>query len=90
MAHKRVPWPKEVERKRLEVLEAKLDYDQARDGVDHNQQMIEKEKRLIERAQEHLAVSERLARYEQTAGVRASAKLAKLSAELAKLSEPGA
>ena len=86
-AHKRVPWPKELERKKLEVLEAKQEYDSALHGVDHNQKMIETEKRLIERAQEHLALSEKLARYEQTTGVAASAKLAKLSAELAKLSK---
>ena len=88
-AHKRVPFPKELERKKLEVLEAKQDYDSARDGVSYNEKTIEKEKHLIELVQKRKAQSEKLLRYEQSAGVAASAKLAKLSAELAKLSKGG-
>jgi hypothetical protein len=67
-AHKRVPWPKEPERKRLELLETKAELDSARDGVEFNERQIAGAKKLIESAEKGMAMSEKLRRYEALVG----------------------
>ena len=78
-AHARVPYPKEPERKKLELLEAKADFDQAKSNIESAQRMVETGKKMVEKAQRGVAESEKLAQYEVRVGAAASAKLAKLS-----------
>ncbi len=78
-AHERVPWPKEPERKKLELLEAKADFDLARSQLEASKKIIPITKKLVKKAQENLAESEALARFETRWAADAAAKLAKLS-----------
>lgn len=78
-AHARVPWPMEAEREKLELLEAKRDFDEAKGGVESVQRMVETGKKVIKKAQESLAETEALARFEVRQAASAAAKLAKLS-----------
>ena len=78
-AHARVPYPMEPERKKLELLEAKADFDLARSQLESSKKTIPISKRLVKRAQETLAENEALARFETRWAADAAAKLAKLS-----------
>ncbi len=78
-AHTRVPYPMEPERERLELLQAKADFDFAKDSLESVQRMVETGKKAVKHAQKALTESERLARWEASEAAAASAKLAKLS-----------
>jgi hypothetical protein len=80
-AHKRVPYPKEPERKRLELLEAKHDFDRSRSDIKMVDHMVETGKKAVEAAQKGLAQSKALARFERMEGAKAAQKLAKLSTD---------
>jgi len=78
-AHERVPWPKEPERKKLELLEAKADFDHAKQNIESAGRMVATGKKMVKAAQKGVAESEKLAQYEVRVGAAAAAKLAKLS-----------
>ncbi len=78
--HARVPWPMEPERKKLELLEAKADFDLAHSQLEASGHIIDTSKKLVKKAQETLAENEALRRFETDWAAAASAKLAKLSA----------
>ena len=69
----------EPERKKLELLEAKADFDLARSQLEASKKIIPITKKLVKKAQENLAESEALARFETRWAADAAAKLAKLS-----------
>ncbi len=69
----------EPERERLELLQAKADFDFAKDSLESVQRMVETGKKTVKHAQKALTESERLARWEASEAAAASAKLAKLS-----------
>jgi len=77
--HSRVPWPMDSERKKLELLEAKADFDLARSMLEASKKIIPLNKKLVKKAQEDLAENEALARFETRWAAEATAKLAKLS-----------
>ena len=77
--HARVPWPMEPERKNLELLEAKADFDLARSQLEASGHIINTSKKLVKKAQETLAENEALARFETRWAADAAAKLTKLS-----------
>ena len=77
--HARVPWPVEQEREKLELLEAKEDYDRAKGNLESGQRTVATSKRLVKKALETLAENEELARWEAREATDAAAKLAKLS-----------
>ena len=78
-AHKRVPWPKEPERKRLELLEAKDDYDFFKRDLEFHQGQVARGKEAVKAAQASLAIEQEIARNAAVSGVEAARKLAKLS-----------
>ncbi len=78
-AHARVPYPMEPERKKLELLEAKEDFDLARSQLEASKKIIPISKKLVKKAQENLAENEALERFETRWMADAAAKLAKLS-----------
>ena len=82
-AHARVPYPMEPERKKLELLEAKDDFDRAKSSIEGAQRMVATGKKMVKTALKGVAESEKLAQYEVRVGAAASAKLAKLSARSA-------
>ena len=51
----RVPWPMEPERKRVELLEAKEDFDRARGQMEPARRLIARGKEVVENAQKALA-----------------------------------
>lgn len=78
-AHARVPLPMESERQRLELLEAKADFDLARSQLEASGPIIDTSKKLVKKAQETLAENEALARFETRWAAAASAKVVRLS-----------
>ena len=78
-AHARVPYPMEPERKKLELLEAKADFDLARSMLRESKKIITTNRKLVKSAQENLAENEALKRFETQWATDAAAKLAKLS-----------
>ena len=78
-AHKRVPFPMEAGLKRLELLEAMADFDDAQDGIKHGEHMVASGQKAIKAGQKSLEASEKLLRWERLSGVQAANKLAKLS-----------
>ncbi len=78
-AHARVPYPMEPERKKLELLEAKDDFDRAKSSIEGAQRMVATGKKMVKTALKGVAESEKLAQYEARVGAAAAAKLAKLS-----------
>ena len=78
-AHARVPWPMEPEREKMELLEAKEDFDRAKRSLESGQRMVETNKKLLKRAAESLATQEKLTQWEAREATEAAAKLAKLS-----------
>ena len=80
VAHARVPWPMEPERKKLDLLEAKEDFDRAKRDMEMAQRMVASGKKAVKAAQESLARAEKPAQYDASVGAAASAKLVKLSA----------
>ena len=83
-AHARVPWPMKSEREKLELLEAKDDFDFVKHQFETSQRMVSARKNAIKTAQEGLAEEERLARKWTFLGAEAGSKLAKLSARRGK------
>ena len=79
VAHARVPYPMETERKKLELLGAKADLDDAKSSIKNAQRMVATGKKMVKAAQKGVAESEKLAQYEIRVGAAAAAKLAKLS-----------
>jgi hypothetical protein len=72
-------YPKEPERKKLELLEAKADFDLARSQLEASKMIIPINKKLVKKAQEDLAENEALERFETRWATEAAAKLARLS-----------
>ncbi len=58
VAHARVPWPMEPERKKLDLLEAKEDFDRAKRDMEMAQRMVASGKKAVKAAQESLARAE--------------------------------
>ena len=79
--HRRVEYPKEDGLRRLELLEAKAEYDAARRSVETSQRMVATGKRAVKEAEKALARSEKLAKWEALQAVEASDKLIKLSSK---------
>ena len=77
--HKRVPWPMEPERKRLELLEAKHEYDWARRNIEMSKEMIVSYEEGIKAAQELLERCKKLAHDEVLTSAAAAHKLVKLT-----------
>ena len=78
-AHARVPWPMEVGKKRLELLEVKDDLDFWRDYAEMRQRSIAAHKKIIKRAEQDIAEDKEKAHEYALHGAQAAAKLAKLS-----------
>jgi len=78
-AHARVPYPMESGKKRLEMLEAMADYDEAQSGIKHGERMVASGQKAVKAAQEGLTASEKLLRWERLQGAEAANELAKLS-----------
>ena len=79
-AHARVPWPKEPERKRLKLLEAKADFDFFRDHASWLQKNIATHEKIIKRTKLDLAKDKERAHEHALASAAVAANLAKLSA----------
>ncbi len=69
----------EPEREKLELLEAKDDFDRAKRSLESGQRMVETNKKLLKRAAESLTTQEKLTQWEAREAAEAAAKLAKLS-----------
>jgi len=80
-AHKRVPWPKEAERKRLNFLETHHDFEWWRDHSEFLGKQAERYERIIKKTEEDLAENkERRREATEQANLRVR-ELAKLSTD---------
>ena len=78
-AHKRVPWPMEAGKRRLEILEAKERLDSCRDTVEFLQKSIVHQKKTIKCAEQGIVKDKETVRKFTLHGAAAAANLAKLS-----------
>jgi hypothetical protein len=78
-AHKRVPYPKEPERKQLELLEAKHEFDFWDRQHKSSLSMIQSEKRAKKSLEENIARDEAFAQREAVTAASAARKLIELS-----------
>ena len=78
-AHARVPYPMEAGKKRLQLLEAKKDFDSWRDLIKIYEGHIEGHKETIKRAEQNIIEEKEKVRKYTLHGSDAAAKLAKVS-----------
>ena len=79
--HNRVPWPMEAGLKRLELLEAKKDYDFFKGHTEFLQGQVEREEKMIERLQKELVEDKESARKAAMTAAGYAQDLAKLSVD---------
>lgn len=85
----RVPWLMPPERKRLELLEAKHDYDLIRGSIDYTRRSIASDEKIIKSIQKRIDEFEQLAQKQTLVGAHDATTVARLSAELMALRTRG-